>query len=71
VAASELSNSDDLTLQLLELEQRAGQIARQLVRLRERPIFVPDDISERQAAELDKRLLHIRAEMTALRAAQR
>lgn len=59
-----------MTSRLLELEQHAALIARQLIRLRERPMFMADDITERQAAELEKRLMRFHAEMAAVRAGE-
>jgi hypothetical protein len=65
---AESGHPDELTSRLLELEHRAALIARQVIRLRERPMFIADDITERQAAELERRLRHVHAEMAAVRA---
>lgn len=60
-----------MTLRLLELEHHAALIARQLIRLRERPMFIADDITERQAADLERRLMRVHAAMAAVRAGER
>ncbi|MDX6414012.1 MAG: hypothetical protein QOH23_1422 [Gaiellaceae bacterium] len=63
--------TDELALQLSELAHQAALIARHVSRLRERPLFARDDISERQADELETRLKNLRETMAAVRAGRR
>ncbi len=68
-------SSDDLyaerALRIAELEHQAALIARHVARLRERPLFARDDISEQQADELETRLRNVRQSTAAIQAARR
>jgi hypothetical protein len=62
--------SGDYAARLAELEQQAELVARHVARLREQPLFARDDISERQADELESRLRKLRQSMADIAAAR-
>lgn len=58
----------ELPGRLAELAHQAALIGAHVTRLRVRPLFTRDDISERQADELETRLRSVRQSMAALQA---
>ncbi len=68
MAASELSDADAVALRLLELEDREADVEHRLSELLTAHEHSPDEVTERQIAELRSEHLGIRRELNTVRA---